>query len=342
VVRLGDGMIMRASTLAWVLENLAPLVLASLLVVSATLGDAAANPAPKVGAIWSGSSESHRSHDQAFRSGMHDLGYVDGQNVILVSRFAEGDPSKAAAQVDELLALNVNVLFVSASPAHIAKKKTATVPIVSALFFDPVAEGLVASLAHPGGNITGISWQAPEVSAKRLELLLEVNPGFKRVAALVDMSDRGASVDAEAIRLAASRLGLKLRVFEIHRSEDLADTLGLIAKSRPQALIVSWTGLTDLHQKRIAKFASSHRIPWVSEPTHFAYAGALLTYGPNLVETIKRGTVYVDKILKGAKPADLPIEQPTRFLLVVNLKSAKVLRIQLPESILLRADEVIR
>jgi putative ABC transport system substrate-binding protein len=335
-------MIMRAWMLPSVLEGVARLALTSLLVVSATLGDAATNPAPKVGAIWFGSPESHGPYDQAFRDGMRDLGYLDGQNVILVSRFAGGDPSKAAAQVVELLTLNVNVLFVSASVAHIAKKQTATIPIVCALFFDPVAEGLVASLAHPGGNITGISWQAPEVSAKRLELLLEANPGLKRVAALVDVSEPGASVDAEAIRLAARRSGLNFRVFEIHRSQDLAGTLKLIAKSRPQALLVSWTGLTDLHQKRIAKFASSHRIPWISEPRHFAYGGALLTYGPNVVETIKRGAVYVDKILKGAKPADLPIEQPTRFLLVVNLKSAKALGIQLPETILLRADEVIR
>jgi putative ABC transport system substrate-binding protein len=154
----------------------------------------------------------------------------------------------------------------------------------------------------------------------------------------VDVSDRGAAVDAAAIRLAAPRLGLKLRMFEIHGAQDLAHTLDLISKYRPQALIVSWTGLTDFHHKRIAEFASSHRIPWISEPRHFAVAGALLTYGPDAVETVKHGAVYVDKILKGAKPADLPIEQPTRFLLVVNLKSAKALRVALPNPILLRAE----
>jgi putative ABC transport system substrate-binding protein len=176
---------------------------------------------------------------------------------------------------------------------------------------------------------------------KRVELLAEAIPGIELVAALVDVTDRGASVDAEAIRLAGPRLGFKLRIFEIRGDQDLAQALDLVAKARPQALIVSWTGLTDFYHKRIAEFASSHRIPWISEPKHFAVAGALLTYGADGFATVKHGAAHVDKILKGAKAADLPIEQPTRFLLVVNQKSAKALRITLPETILLRADEVI-
>ena len=306
------------------------------------LGKSATDDLPKVGEIWMGSAESHDWYPEAFREGLRDLGYVDGQNITMVTRFANGDSRTAIRLVDELLALKVDVLYVSVGIARIAKQKTQTTPIVCPLFFDPVAEGLVTSLARPGGNVTGISWQNPEASVKRVELLAEAMPGVKRVAALVDVTDRGASVDAEAIRLAATRLGLKLQTFEIRGNQDLAHALDLVAKARPQALIVSWTGLTDFHHKRIAEFASSHRIPWISEPKHFAVAGALFTYGADGLATVKHGAVYVDKILRGAKAADLPIEQPTRFLLVVNQKSAKTLRIALPEVILLRADEVIR
>jgi putative ABC transport system substrate-binding protein len=313
-----------------------------MLVASVVLAEAATDALPKVGEIWMGGTESHGWYPVAFREGLRDLGYVDGKNITLVTRFANGDLSRGSKLVDELLALKVDIFYVSTSIAHIAKKKTQTTPIVCPLFFDPVAEGLVASLAHPGGNVTGISWQVPEVTVKRVELLAEAMPGITRVAALVDVSDRGGSVDAEAIRLAAPRLGLKLRTFEIRGDQDLARALESVAKFRPQALIVSWTGLIDFHHKRIAQFASSHRIPWISEPRHFAVAGALLTYGADGFATVKHGAAYVDKILKGAKAADLPIEQPTRFLLVVNQKSAKRLRIPLPDAILLRADEVLR
>ena len=325
-----------------VLRRLLQLAMGCMLGASVILGEAATDALPKVGEIWMGSTESHGWYAEAFREGLRDLGYIDGQNITLVTRFANGDLRRASRLVDELLALKVEVLYVSVSIAHIAKKKTQTIPIVCSLFLDPVAEGLVASLARPGGNVTGISWQVPEVSVKRVELLAEAMPGIKHIAALVDVTDRGGSVDAEAIRLAAPRLGLKLRTFEIRGNQDLAHALDLVAKARPQALIVSWTGLTDFHHKRIAQFASSHRIPWISEPKHFAVAGALFTYGADGFATVKHGAAYVDKILKGAKAADLPIEQPTRFLRVVNQKSAKTLRIALPEAILLRADEVIQ
>jgi putative tryptophan/tyrosine transport system substrate-binding protein len=337
-----EGRTLRAYMFLAVLKPVLRFAIGCVLTAAVVLGEAATDALPKVGEIWMGGTENHGWYPEAFREGLRDLGYIDGKNITLVTRFANGDLRRASGLVDELLALKVDVLYVSVSIAHIAKNKTQTIPIVCPLFLDPVAEGLVVSLARPGGNVTGISWQVPEVSVKRVELLADAMPGVKRVAALVDVTDRGRSVDAEAIRLAAPRLGLKLRMFEFGGEHDLAHALASVAKFRPQALIVSWTGLTDFHHIRIAQFARSNRIPWISEPKHFAVAGALLTYGADTFATVKHGAAYIDKILKGAKAADLPIEQPTRFLLVVNQKSAKTLRIALPEAILLRADEVIR
>ena len=216
------------------------------------------------------------------------------------------------------------------------------IPIVSAAFYDPVAEGFANSLARPGGNVTGMSWQSPETSGKRLELTMEVLPGLRRVALLFDPGDPGAVLDANAVRSAATTAGVSITLFEVNESRTFDGMLAAIESDRPRALILVHSPLTVHYRERMVRFAINRRLPLISEGRDFAEAGALLTYGPSIVDMFRRGAGYVDKILKGAKPGDLPIEQPTKFELVVNLKTAKALGITIPQSILVRADEVIR
>jgi putative ABC transport system substrate-binding protein len=258
------------------------------------------------------------------------------------ARYANSDIGRLPVLVDELIALDVDVLFVTYRAVRAAKRATATVPIVSTAFYDPVAEGLVESLARPGGNVTGLSWQTPETSGKRLELIMQLVPGLERTALLFEPSDPGALLEANALRSAARRAGVTISLFELRNASDLAAVLAAMGRQRPQTLIVGHSAITVEHRERIASFAIRNGLPLVSEGSEFAEAGALLTYGPNVAESFRRAAHYVDQILKGAKPGDLPIEQPTKFDLVVNLKTAKALGLTIPQPMLLRASEVIR
>ena len=318
-------------------------VLVVLTTVFSTVATAQDRQRPaRIGELWFQDAAGAEPYHRAFRDGMQALGHVEGRNVTYITRHADGNSVRFPSLVAELIAAKVDVLFITYSAVPVAMHATNTIPIVSAAFYDPVAEGLVKSLARPGGNVTGMSWQSPETSGKRLELIMEVLPGLRRVALIFDPSDPGAVLDANAVRSAAANAGVRVAAFEVNDSRALDDALPAIESDRPKALILIHSALSVNYRERIVRFAIDRRLPLISEGRDFAEAGALLTYGPSIADMFRRGAVYVDKILKGAKPGDLPIEQPTKFELVVNLKTAKALGITIPQSILLRADEVIR
>jgi putative ABC transport system substrate-binding protein len=240
-----------------------------------------------------------------------------------------------------LVRLRVDLILVDTSPAlQAVRQATTAIPIVMVGFGDPVAEGFVTALARPGGNITGFSWQTPESAGKRLELLREVLSTVSRVAVLFDPKDPVATVELRAIQAAARQLKVATETFEV--GEQVApELLSAIKKARADALLVVYTARTARERARIVKFTVANRLPLMSEGREFTEAGGLMTYGPKMVDLYRRAAVYADKILKGAKPADLPVEQATKFELVINLKTAKALGLTIPQSLLLRADQVI-
>src|SRR5262245_33650316 len=279
----------------------------------------------------------------AFRQGLRELGYIEGQNVTIEYRFASGQVGRLPELAAELVRFPVDVIVVHTTPALQALRQvTRTMPIVMAGFGDPVAEGFVASLARPGGNITGLSWLTPEVAGKRLELLHQVLPKLTRVAVLLDPNDTVAVVERSAIATAAHATGVTIETFEAQNPATLPAVFAAIKKARAEALVVVYTARTVGQEGQIANLATVNRLPLVSEQREFADAGGLITYGPRSFDIYRGAARYVDKILKGAKPADLPIEQPTKFELVINLKTAKALGLTIPPSLLARADEVIR
>jgi putative ABC transport system substrate-binding protein len=243
----------------------------------------------------------------------------------------------------ELVRFPVDVFVVDTTPAlQAVRQVTRTMPIVMAGFGDPVAEGFVASLTRPGGNITGLSWLTPEVAGKRLELLHEVLPKLTRVAVLLDPNDTVAVVERSAIETAAHATGVTIETFEARNPATLTAVFAAIKKARAEALVVVYSARTAGQLWQIVNLATANRLPLVSEQREFADAGGLITYGPRLLDLYKGAARYVDKILKGAKPADLPVEQPTKFDLVINLKTAKAMGLTIPPSLLARADEVIQ
>jgi putative ABC transport system substrate-binding protein len=277
---------------------------------------------------------------KAFRDGLRAKGYEDGKNVTIIVRYADSDPSKLRALIKELIALHVDIL-VGDAPA--LKQATATIPIVSPTMGDPVKTGLVASLARPGGNLTGLSMQTYDVWPKRLELAKELVPNLGRLCLLVDKNDEpGAVAYANSeFRALARSAGMTLRTLAVGSPVDLRAALRTIQKERPQVLIV-WDSPLMTQYRHTIMHSVANRLPVLSEGRHHAEAGALLTYSVEQFDLFRRSATYIDKILKGVNPGELPIEQPTKFELIVNLKTAKALNIPIPESILLRADEVIK
>ena len=242
----------------------------------------------------------------------------------------------------ELVTQGVDVIVVGGGLAiHAVRKATSTIPIVLAVSADPVGSGLVASLAQPGGNVTGLSILAVEAAGKRLELLKEVVPRASRVAVLWNVTSPGKAQEWRQTQAAARALGVTLQSAEVRDPEDLDKVLSEVARARPDALVAFSEPMLLRHRHRVIDFARKHRLPVVSETSEFADAGGLLTYGASLPDLFRRAATYVDKILKGAKPADLPVEQPTKFELVVNLKTAKALGLTIPPSLLLRADRIV-
>jgi putative ABC transport system substrate-binding protein len=281
---------------------------------------------------------------EAFRQGLRDLGHVEGKTFVLEPRAAEGRAERLPDLARELVHLKVDVILTSTDVAiAAARQQTRTIPIVMATSTDPLGTGFVASLAHPGGNVTGLSTMSPELTGKRLELLKGVIPRLSRVAFLWNPDIRGAVLDYNQTEGAARSLGLQVQSVEATRGEDLDRAFSAITEQRAQALIVpSPNPVTFVNRGRIVSFVQRNRLPSMYTTREYVDEGGLMSYGHNTADLYRRAATFVNKILKGAKPADLPIEQPTKYNLVINLKTAKALGLTIPPSLLARADEVIQ
>src|SRR6516162_9404435 len=270
------------------------------------------------------------------------LGYVEGQNVEFERRAAEGKSDRLAGFIDDLVAKHVDVIVTASYPAAAAAKERAgTTPVVVTFSGDPVATGLAASLAHPGGTITGVSEIASELSAKRLALLKEAVPGVRAVAVLWNADDFGMSLRYQAAEMEARRAGIMIMPLGVHAPDDFDTAFAEMTKKPPDAILMVTDILTVLNRSRVIDFAADHRLPAIYEYASLTQDGGLMSYGPGVAAIFDRAAGLADRILKGANPADLPLELPTRFELAINLKTAKVLDVTIPESILVRADDVI-
>jgi putative ABC transport system substrate-binding protein len=279
----------------------------------------------------------------AFLQGMRELGWVEGENLAIEWRFAEGRPKVLPDLAAELVRLRVEVIAGGEPEILAAKRLTSTIPLVMTVSVAPAETGLVASLARPGGNVTGLSIMAREGGRKRLELLKKAVPRATRIAVLWNAADSGKMLEWQDTQAAGQALGVTLRSVEVRTAADFDGAFATIARERPDAAVVFSDGnLTVPFRREIAEFAAQHRLPMISEIRSFADAGALMTYGASLPALDYRAAYYVDRILKGAKPADLPVEQPLKFELVINLNTAKALGLTIPRALLLQADELIR
>jgi ABC-type uncharacterized transport system substrate-binding protein len=279
---------------------------------------------------------------EAIREGLRDRGYMEGRDVALEVRWAEGKLDRLNDLAKELVGLKVDVITTFSTPAALAARNaTATIAIVFSGVGDPVGSGVVPSLARPGGNATGISLLATEVSGKRLEILREIVPNMSRVAMLWNDTNPGMVLRAHEAQDAAGKLGVTVHSIGVHDLIDFDPAFAAIASGPDDALLVLVDPFTRQHRKRIADFAAQQRLPAIYESREFVESGGLICYGPSLLALQRRVADYVDKIFKGAKPADLPVEQPTKFELLIHLKTAKALGLTIPPSLLARADEVI-
>jgi ABC-type uncharacterized transport system substrate-binding protein len=280
----------------------------------------------------------------AFRQGLRDLGYVEGKNIVIEWRSSEGNRERQRALVAELLRLKVDVIVaVGAGDISIAKEATAAIPIVMVQGGDPVRSGFVTSLARPGGNITGLATLRPELSGKRLELLKEVVPSLSRVALFASSASPDHGQVFKEAELAASVLGVKLQSLDIRSPKDFETSFQAALKGRAEAILVRVRGpILSPHRKEFAELAVKSGLPAIYEGIEEVEAGGLMSYGVNFTELYRRAATYVDKILKGTKPADLPVEQPTKFEFVINLKAAKQIGMNIPQWTLVKADKVIK
>lgn len=302
---------------------------------------------PKIGQVFGSNPSASKPYDQVFRDGLRDLGYIEGKNVVFLARYANGDSTRFPAILAELVALDVDVLVITPTAGQAAKAATRTIPIVLPSVGDPVREGLVASLAHPGGNITGQSANMADSEPKRLELTVEAMPGLKRLGVMLEaypeVESQPQIVAAKnAFDALARSHGVAVREYQIRGLDDVHNTIKKLVRDRIQVVFLFNSYLTIQHREPIIKGLAAEEVPVVSAGRDMAESGALLTYSPDFFDLWRRSSVYVDKILKGAKPGDLPIQQAVKFELIVNLKTAKALGVTIPESILIRADHVIQ
>jgi putative ABC transport system substrate-binding protein len=298
---------------------------------------------PRIGFLGGASASFYAARTNAFRQGLNELGYTEGKNIDIEYRYAEGKFDRLPDLAAELVGLKLDVIVAAPTPSVLAAKKaSATTPIVFASVVDPVASGLVASLARPGGNITGLTILGPELSGKRLELLKEVLPNVTRVAALWNSANPAQELVWKEMQAAAQELRLQLQSLEVRSANDFDIAFKAALRERAQALIPSGEPLINTQLKRIVEFAAKNRLPAMYAGPEVVDAGGLMSYAPNYTDQYRRAAVYVDKILKGAKPADIPVEQPTKFEFVINLKTAKQIGLTIPQSVLYRADRVIK
>ena len=280
---------------------------------------------------------------EPLHQGFRDLGYVKGKNLAIEYRFAEGKLDRLPALAAELVALKVDVIVAVGGPSvQAAKRATETIPIVMTNAGDPVEQGFVASLARPGGNITGLSSFTTDLAGKRLELLREIILKLSRVAVLWHPDAIGSTLAWKESQLAAREQGLQLQSLEVRGHEDLDGAFRAASKERAQALVALRSPTVAIERKRIAELAIKNRLPVIYDDIAYVEAGGLMSYGTKHADLYRRAAIYVDKILKGAKPADLPVEQPTKFELVINLKTAKQIGLTIPPNVLARADKVIK
>jgi putative ABC transport system substrate-binding protein len=281
-------------------------------------------------------------HHDAFQQGLRDLGYIEGENIVIERRYAMGNRDKLAEIATELVGLKVDAIVSFGPATPFAAKSVKTTPVVMGYSGDPVDAGIVASLARPGGNVTGMSFFAAVLAGKRVELLKETVTKISRVAILANPGHAGEQLELRETQVAARALNVPLQYLTVRGPDDFNEAFRLMAKERAEAVIVFPDALTMAHRTEIAESSTKNRMPSMSGWSEFVEAGGLMTYGPNLFDSFRRVATYVDRILKGAKPADLPVEQPTKFELVINLKTAKQTGLTIPPNVLARADKVIR
>ena len=295
---------------------------------------------PTVGFLGASTSSNWSHWTTAFVQRLRELGWIEGRTVAIEYRWAEGRSDRFTEIAAEFVRLRVDVILTVGSAAAVAKQATSTIPIVFALAADPVGSGLVASLARPGGNLTGLSILSSDLAGKRIELLREVLPGLRRLAIIANMGAPSSVLEAAEAQAAARKLGLEVDVLEIRQAEDIAPAFGTL-KTGVQALYVVPDPLVNANHARINTLALGARLPTIHPFRDYLGAGGFMSYGASNADLFRRAGDYVDKILRGAKPGDLPVEQPIKFDLVINLTTAKALGLKIPESFLLRADEVI-
>ncbi len=319
-------------------------LLATILLATAPLG--AAQQATKIHRIGNliASSPSDNPHRyEAFRQRLRELGYVEGKNLVMERRSADGKFDRLPSLAAELVRLNVGVIVTTGGiSTRAAKEATSTIPIVMAQDNDPVANGFVASLARPGGNITGLATLAPELSGKRLELLKETVPKLSRVAVFGTSANPGNAQSLKEIEIAAKAFKVQLQYLDVLEPKDIETAFRAAGKGRAEAVIVLVSSVLNSHRTQVVELAVKNRLPVIYPFAEFVDAGGLMTYGVSFTDLYRRAADFVDKILKGTKPADIPVEQPMRFEFIINLKAAKQIGLTIPPNVLVRADKVIR
>jgi len=317
----------------------------TLIILAAAFTADAQQPTkiPRIGFLNAASPSAILARYEAFRQGLRERGYVEGKNIVIEYRYAEGKLDRLQELAAELVRLKVDVI-VTAGPSatRSAKEATVTIPIVMAFDYDPVGSGAIANLARPGGNITGLSALYPEMSGKRLELLKEVVPKLSRVAILGSSTQPGNAQALKHMELAAGALGVQLQYLEVRAPKDIETAFRAATKGRADAVLVLTSPVLVSQRTQLADLAVRSRVPARYQASEYVEAGGLMTYGVNVADLHRRAATYVDKILKGRKPADLPVEQPTKFELIINLKAAKQIGLTIPLNVLARADKVIK
>jgi len=298
---------------------------------------------PRIGFLLATSASAQESRLRAFRQGLRELGYTEGQNIVVDVRSGEGKADRVSALAADLVGLKVDIIVTGGPQAtRPAKDATGTIPIVMAFDSDPVGNGFVASLARPGGNVTGLSALSPEISGKQLELLKEIVPKLSRVAVFGNSNEPVNPQLLRELELAAGAFGVQLQHLDVLRPKDIETAFRAATKGRADALLVLPSPVLSDQRKQIADHALKSRLPAIYYRADFVEDGGLMSYATNIVDLSRRAATYVDKILKGAKPAELPVEQPTKFEFVINLKTAKQIGLTIPPNVLARADKVIR
>jgi putative ABC transport system substrate-binding protein len=318
-------------------------LLATFVLVTASFVEAQ-QPAriPRIGILIPSSASFFSARVEAFRQRLRERGYVEGKNIAIEYRYAEGKLERLPDLAAELVRLKVDVIVTASAPGILAAKKaSATMPIVFATAADPVGSGYVSSLARPGGNITGLSLMAPDLDGKRLELLKEAFPKVARVAFLWGGGPRG-NLTLTEMEAAAKAVGLKLQSLPVRSLDDFDSAFARAKREGAQALITTVSPLFNDQQRQVLDFAAKNRLPAMYPASEFVEAGGLMSYGPNYTDLWRRAADFVDKILKGTKPADIPVEQPMKFEFIINLKAAKQIGVTIPPNLLVRADKVIR